>query len=376
MSNQEWQPQGAVDEGGMVPPAEAVGGPAPLRPAAPVLTLLLNRLVVLPDLQRALADCKRDLERGTTDEQAMDIALQVAALLNMQGAMLQAEQAKMARLLQQMNTRLDEIAGALLHEDTQRQAASDDSTDLNVRLQGEVRDIGTTVRQATSLSDVQRQVSSRIAQIGEHLQQFRERESARFKDYTERAERLRSRVSELEQETSQLQESVQREHQKATTDTLTGIPNRLAFEQRVGEELKRSRPSGEPLCIAIWDIDRFKSINDNYGHAAGDKVLRIVAQHLSRSMRKSDFLARYGGEEFVVVMRGLNVQEALSEADRVRESMVRLGLHFDGQAVNVTFSCGIATFATGDTLEAVLNRADRGLYRAKKAGRNQCFVGL
>jgi diguanylate cyclase len=196
-----------------------------------------------------------------------------------------------------------------------------------------------------------------------------------MQQYKQRTELLRSRVDELELQTRELQDSVQREQARSTTDALTGVPNRLALERRMQDEQARLETKSGRLCVGIWDIDRFKKINDRYGHAAGDKVLRIFAQHLARHMRKTDFVARYGGEEFVTILADVSANDALRSLDRVRSSLRELGFHFDGQAVCVTASCGVSTFAPGEQLEAVLQRADRALYRAKADGRDRCYVG-
>jgi diguanylate cyclase len=154
-------------------------------------------------------------------------------------------------------------------------------------------------------------------------------------------------------------------------DTLTKIPNRAAWEERLDEEHERWRRFGQPTCIAVWDIDRFKDINDTYGHRAGDKVLTVVAEALSKDIRTTDFVARYGGEEFVMLLPGTKVEDAMRLSNQMRESIGQIGFHFRGQPVSVSISCGITAMREGDSSEEAFDRADKALYMAKDGGRNR-----
>jgi diguanylate cyclase len=208
-----------------------------------------------------------------------------------------------------------------------------------------------------------------------HLRQFRLRESERAEAYRERAERMRSRVEQLEGETRQLQASLVREQINATTDPLTGVPNRLAYEQRVALEFKRWKRFGRPLCLVAWDIDHFKRINDGHGHQAGDAVIRSVARLLAQRIRETDFLARYGGEEFVMLLVDTAPEAAMAVLDKLRRTIAEQLVRVDGGAVKVTASAGLAEFRGQEDPDAVFARADRALYRAKQTGRNRCERG-
>jgi diguanylate cyclase len=157
-------------------------------------------------------------------------------------------------------------------------------------------------------------------------------------------------------------------------DSLTQIPNRQAFEQRFEEELGRFQRFSQPTCIALWDIDLFKSVNDNFGHRAGDKVLKVVAESLASGIRSTDFLARFGGEEFVLILPGTRVEDAMRVMDTLRNGVARLGFHFRGTPVSVTISCGITQMREGDTAGDAFDRADKSLYQAKDSGRNRCVA--
>ena len=162
----------------------------------------------------------------------------------------------------------------------------------------------------------------------------------------------------------------------ATVDQLTGIPNRQAVLGRVEEEILRAARYHRPLSVILVDLDQFKRLNDTHGHAAGDLILRHVAQLLSASVRAVDFAGRYGGEEFLVVLPETDADAAASLAEKLRRivggSDVRLP---DGEHVTVTMSAGVAG-GQGDVLgsDALVRDADAALYSAKALGRNQVFV--
>jgi diguanylate cyclase len=119
-------------------------------------------------------------------------------------------------------------------------------------------------------------------------------------------------------------------------------------------------------------VDDINSINDRYGHQAGDKALRVIARSLQARLRETDFIARFGGEEFVCLLCGAEGEEALSVAEEMRRSVESNGFHSQGKPVRVTISCGLSSFSKGDVLEKVFSRADKALYKAKRSGKNRC----
>lgn len=183
---------------------------------------------------------------------------------------------------------------------------------------------------------------------------------------------LRNQVVELSREKELLASLLKEKSERLRKDPLTDIFNRLAYEEQLQGEYQRWKRFGNPLAFLIWDIDHFKQINDRYGHAVGDAVLRSVAQQLARRIRSTDFVARYGGEEFAMLLPGADLQAALNLADRLRLNIAESGFDNDGVRIPVTISCGLSSFESGDSPQAVFDRADRALYRAKQAGRNCC----
>jgi two-component system, cell cycle response regulator len=156
----------------------------------------------------------------------------------------------------------------------------------------------------------------------------------------------------------------------AKIDPLTGLPNRRALDERLAQEWARVLRHGGHLSVIMADIDHFKNVNDQFGHPAGDEVLRQVARLLVEGCRESDMPARYGGEEFVVVAPEATAGAAADFAERLRTSICARPLEVHGQAVEVTASFGVADHEGLDTPEEMIQAADQALYRAKNAGRN------
>ena len=159
----------------------------------------------------------------------------------------------------------------------------------------------------------------------------------------------------------------------AKTDSLTRLANRQAFMERANSEFNRARRYSRSLSVIMIDIDHFKSINDQHGHAAGDEVLRQLGQHCSSRLRDSDFLGRIGGEEFVLLLPDTAQDSAYHVAERMREQLSTTSIVLDnGITLGITASFGVAAMNKEDAdFNAILQRADTAMYDAKHGGRNQ-----
>ena len=157
-------------------------------------------------------------------------------------------------------------------------------------------------------------------------------------------------------------------HRIAQTDGLTGLLNRRSFEEILARELLRSNRMEKSLTVLLLDIDRFKEVNDTWGHQAGDEVIRRVASALQNSLRPGDALSRYGGEEFVVLLRDATTEHAEEVAGRLRARVANLG-DLPG-SVRLTVSIGVAASRTHDPADELLRRCDEAMYRSKRGGRN------
>ena len=186
---------------------------------------------------------------------------------------------------------------------------------------------------------------------------------------------LERRVDRLERQVAALQHQLQVERQRNLIDPLTGIPNRRALRMHLDNEMARSRRSGAPLSLIVWDIDHFKSINDTHGHQFGDEVISRVAQAIRFHLRDSDFSARYGGEEFVSLLPDCDSVSAKHLAEKIRGMIQRVGCEQLSRNAKLSISCGIAAFEPGDDADSLFKRADKALYSAKEQGRDRVVLG-
>lgn len=159
--------------------------------------------------------------------------------------------------------------------------------------------------------------------------------------------------------------------QLSRIDPLTGVANRRYFFERAADEIARARRFGRDLSVIMLDIDRFKFINDRWGHAAGDGVLAGVCEAACAALRRVDLFARIGGEEFAVLVPDTDLEGAVLLADRVRQSVAARSMPVEGRSIRVTLSAGVAMLAPGEeSVEDLLRRSDLALYEAKNSGRD------
>ena len=165
-------------------------------------------------------------------------------------------------------------------------------------------------------------------------------------------------------------------HEQVIRDPLTGLFNRRYLDETLPRELSRANREGYQVAIVMLDLDSFKSINDTYGHAGGDEVLKLLSAVLTKGARESDIICRYGGEEFVIALPRMSLQQAHGKVEGWRTEFAETAIQIGDLSINVTFSGGIGVFPDhGADIETLLARADVAMYRSKTSGRNRitCF---
>jgi diguanylate cyclase (GGDEF)-like protein len=163
-------------------------------------------------------------------------------------------------------------------------------------------------------------------------------------------------------------------HRLSTSDFLTGLHNQGYFDERIREEVVRTRRHKRQMTVAMIDVDRFKNFNDTYGHSAGDLALQAIARNLKDNLRLTDVVARYGGEELVVIMPETGSDAAVRKLEQIREAVAEMTLELPRRTLRgvLTFSTGVASYPDdGEEVEALIARADARLFAAKQAGRNR-----
>ncbi len=252
-------------------------------------------------------------------------------------------------LINQMLSELGELASQTgrYHERLDRYAGVIDQADSLESLAGVVREM---VAESRTVQTLVQQAQGRLQY--EHA----------------RATGLSERVVELETELRRLSEEI-------STDQLTQIANRRGLLQAFEAERARLERTGAPLAIGLLDVDNFKRLNDDLGHAAGDKALKALAAAVSKALRPTDLVARYGGEEFVVLLPDTPLDEGEQILTRLQRSLTGSLFMHEQRQVFVTFSAGVTAYRAGERIEVALERADEALYEAKRTGKNKTCVG-
>ncbi len=342
--------------------------------AAGILIELLEKLELPNDLCVEAGLVRQRLQPCYEQEKLAQGLEATAALVAEAHDRIFNEKKELEAFLQQLTERLQEIDTDLQETVRLQQLSITGSREVNAAVEKEVRGIEQSVEKANDLSMLQTDIQSRVIIIRDHMDSFLQTELLRDKQSMDISAHLKNELSTAEQEIEALRNQLEHERQQSMKDALTDLFNRKAYDQYINDELARFKRYGSPFVLAVWDVDKFKSVNDQYGHVAGDKVLKIIAKVIAENTRETDIAARYGGEEFAVIMPETNVEAAQKSLDKLRGMIEACAFHFKDERVVITASCGITESQADDTEESIFQRADRGLYKAKENGRNRCEI--
>jgi diguanylate cyclase len=245
---------------------------------------------------------------------------------------------------------------------------------LDQTVRHDVHKISQAVKQTSDINELKTAVSTQLASLIKAVDTHKKAENQHVAELQRERKILLSRLEEMESKAAGFRRSAEEAHMKSRTDPLTGLANRFAYDQQLANEVARYQRYGTPFALCVADIDFFKRINDQYGHLAGDKVLRLMAKVLRSSLRGVDFIARFGGEEFVILMPSTGGESARQAAEKVRKAVEQSPFNFQSRPVHITISIGVAEVVSDDTAESLFGRADSNLYAAKSNGRNKVVM--
>lgn len=233
---------------------------------------------------------------------------------------------------------------------------------------------GNKVEQETDIGLLKAQMSKYLLAMTNTIEQGAQSSRAQQLEMMSLLSDMQTQLHKLEKSTAVYKNRLVEQEQRNYRDELTNIPNRLAYNERINVEYARWVRQGQDLCLVILDIDHFKRVNDNFGHAAGDKTLQIVAKNIASFLRLTDFLFRWGGEEFVLILTQSDMTEIKSFLDRIRRQIEQIPFKHKGKTITITVSIGATSFTQGDTIESAFERADESLFQAKNSGRNKSVI--
>ncbi|GGC69821.1 GGDEF domain-containing protein [Marinobacter halophilus] len=333
-----------------------------------LLGQLLNQVTLEPDVESQARTLQQTL-LSTNDWDILREGLNQVAELVIEA--VTRSQKEFEVFLKRLDERLETLRQHFSQQSDAQLSRQGDTATLDREIREELGRVSDEIRSSQDLQTLKQSVSQRLEFISGALERFRTRDAEREGMLTEQLEAMQEKVAAMEAHSEQMQAQVRRERERALTDLLTQLPNREAWQERLAFEYNRWQRYQHPLSVAVIDIDLFKKINDSFGHKAGDRVLQLVAREMKNRLRNTDFIARYGGEEFVLLLPETGLEDARVVVDQFRGHVGKLPFHFGGKPVTITFSAGVSDFRAGDTEDAVFDRADRALYQAKDAGRNQ-----
>ena len=343
--------------------------------AAHVESSLLGLLGELPVPERHQGQAEQLRERiegGLNLYELVPVLDDLAVLLL---AIADVGQREFEGYLKQLNERLSSFQGSLKDAHEGYVDSVNAARELDSDLRQQVDGLSSSVQQAVDLDSLKNLVENRLSGLLDTMAHYQQQRDERDHLAADRLQALVERVESMEQEAKGFRDHLEEQRQKSLLDPLTGLANRAGWNERLELEMARWQRYGGELMLAVVDIDHFKRINDNYGHLAGDKVLKIIAHELRKRLRKTDFIARFGGEEFVLLIPATPMEGGMQLLETLRSGIEACPFHFKGEPVTITLSAGISAFADGDFSDQVFERADKALYRAKHAGRNRVECG-
>ncbi|QXH35755.1 GGDEF domain-containing protein [Pseudomonas muyukensis] len=323
----------------------------------------------LPERHKAQALQMRErVSRGLNWYELIPVLDDLAVLML---AITDSGQHEFEAYLQELNGRLESFQSHLHEASAGHADNSSAARELDSQLREQVDGLQNSVQGAADVDSLKHILENRLEGLLVTMDEHQHERDRREQELAGRLQGLAERVASMEQEAQGYREHLEEQRQKAMIDPLTGLPNRAAWSERVEREVLDWQEHGGHLAMAILDLDHFKRINDGYGHLAGDKVLKIVAEQLRKRLRGRDFIARFGGEEFVLLLPQTTPPAAAQVAEALRAAIEACPFHFKGERVVITTSIGLSAFRSGERGDQVLKRADEALYRAKDQGRNR-----
>ena len=339
----------------------------------PALSKLLDQINLLEPADSRVESVRSDLNRiasmaelETVLGEALGLVIDVARQIDQER---EYTEQFLAQLRLHLKT-LEEGLSAAIDIDASLQNVDK----IKAEVGSEVSGIESAVHENDDLSLLKQIVRTRIERLATKMASYVENEKQQLKAAKDKVDDLTRQAQAMNKEVEGLRHQLMEKQQVLAMDPLTGVANRGGFDKRIEEELARSQRIGFPLSLMLVDIDKFKFVNDTFGHKAGDRVLQTIAKLMSGRLRDTDFIARYGGDEFVILLPGTAAEDARAVAQGFCDAVKRCGFHSRGQSVDVTLSIGIAQLQEGDSSEALFERADVAMYEVKDKGRDGCVV--
>lgn len=339
-----------------------------------ILITLLEKLSLPQKFTQQATKIRNKIQRGIVQSELPGVIDDIASLVSDIGGAAIDDKQEYETFLLDLTEKITMLEQQLHEFEEDEVSAYSQRRQLGNNVKAEMNDLRTDVEDASDLTQLRQTVSSRIDNLNQHINHAHNADVERFTRAQEQVKQLNQRLQVMEAESENLRKATIKAQELALKDALTGIWNRQALNEVLAREYARWQRYQTPLTMVFWDIDHFKSINDQFGHSAGDVVLKTIAQIFNKKIRKADFIARFGGEEFVGLFPETDLDTALGLTNKVRQIIAETHFYHQDITVPITASAGLAMFEGDDSIDDVFERADKALYAAKHNGRNNCVV--
>ncbi|MBD1584063.1 GGDEF domain-containing protein [Pseudoalteromonas sp. S16_S37] len=329
---------------------------------------LANELTFDEDVSQEVKAIKNAISPNDSIDSLLNSALNIIKVIVKS---ISRERQSAQGFLVSLNQTLEELNSSIVATTKHSQNVNKQITNLNKQIESKIESLNARTQKATSISELKSLVDGELKLLSQDLIERERIESEDKKALFESFEKINDRINVLESKVNTYKKRLSEQRFKSLLDGLTKLPNRAAFDDRFNQEFHLFGINKGDVTLVVIDVDHFKSINDKYGHSAGDKTLQVIARALKKAIRKTDFIARYGGEEFVLLMPGMHLQHAKPPLEKLRNVIKSIPFKFKETQVQITISLGATQFKDGDTPLSAFDRADSALYEAKNSGRDR-----
>jgi len=350
------------------PPVTLQQQPADWNAVQRILARLLERIEAVRESTESLQSLRRQIDAGVSEQSLLPVLEQMRDLFD---ASLDGMQGEYRLFLDAVDRRLGGLLSSLDSVQSRALIGRDRRQAFSRGIENGFAEIRAQAQAADNLGTLKLSIDRQLQHLGRTLAEYCKSGDEDSEDSEAQLKTLRNRLADLESESQSARRQMEQQRWLAHTDTLTGLPNRRALDERLEHDFAQWQRYATPLSIAMLDIDHFKRVNDAHGHAGGDRALSCIGRLIKQRIRQVDFAARFGGEEFVILMPNTALGPATEMLEQLRGCIEASSFSHQGQEVRFTSSFGLTEVRTGDESGLALERADGALYSAKQAGRNQ-----
>ena len=329
---------------------------------------LANALVLEDEATQEVKQIKSSITKSSTMSALLDAAINIISVVVKN---INKERESAQSFLASLNQTLEELHNSIVSTSKHSQSIGLEFDTLNKNIKDKIKSLNEKTQNATSISSLKELVDNELKSLSKDFIAKEQLERADREVLVSSFDEINSRIGSLENKLTKYKKRLNEQRFKSLLDSLTKLPNRAAFDERYNHEIHLFNVQASDVTLVVIDVDHFKSINDRFGHTAGDITLQVIAKALQKSVRKSDFIARYGGEEFVLLMTGMTLQNAAAPLEKLRKAIKSIPFKFRDKQIEITISLGATQFKKGDTPIIAFDRADDALYEAKNTGRDR-----